>query len=366
MRIIAHLDMDAFFAAVEERDHPRLRGLPIAVGADPRGGQGRGVVATANYKARAYGLHSALPISWAWRMSEQARRRGLPPVVFVAPDFEKYVRASRAIVGIIQERVPIIERAGLDELYMDLGFAGSYPEAEGLARVLKREIREKEDLTASIGIGPNKLIAKIASDAQKPDGLTVIREEEAEAFLEPLSVRKLPGIGPKTEAALNTLGIRTVRDLKALSREKLYELFGKWGEGISEMARGRDDSPVEESGEVKSIGEQETFLEDTFEAELLASRLKEMAGSVFERLRESGFDAFRTVVLTVRFADFETKSRSRTAKVPFGSVEDLFAGGLSLLLPFLDSRENPKRKRIRLIGLRVEKLCRTDSGLVLI
>jgi len=365
MRIIAHLDMDAFFAAVEERDSPRLRGRPIAVGADPRGGQGRGVVATANYKARAYGLHSALPISWAWGMSEQARRRGLPPVVFVAPDFEKYVRASRAIVGIVQASVPVIERAGLDELYMDLGFTGSYPEAEELARSLKSDIREMEGLTASIGIGPNKLIAKIASDVRKPDGLTVVREEEAEAFLEPLSVRKLPGIGPKTEAALNRMGVRTVRDLKTLSREKLREIFGKWGEGISEMARGCDDEPVEESGDVKSIGEQETFLEDTLEAELLASRLKEMAGSVFERLRESGFDSFRTVVLTVRFADFETKSRSRTAKVPWATVEDLFAGGLSLLLPFLDSRENPKRKRIRLIGLRVEKLCRAEDSLVL-
>jgi DNA polymerase IV (DinB-like DNA polymerase) len=366
MRIVAHLDMDAFFAAVEERDNPRFRGLPIAVGADPRGGQGRGVVATANYKARAYGLHSALPISWAWRLSEQARRRGLPPVVFVAPDFEKYVRSSREIAAIVQARVPLVERAGLDEMYMDLSFAGSYPAAEDLARDLKREIREKEKLTASIGIGPNKLIAKIASDVRKPDGLTVVREDEAEAFLEPLSIRKLPGIGPKTEATLNSLGIRTVRDLKALSGEKLEELFGKWGEDIREMARGRDDSPVEESGEVKSIGEQETFLEDTLEAELIASRLKEMAGSVFERLRESGFEAFRTIVLTVRFADFETKSRSSTAKGSLSSAEDLFAGGLRLLLPFFDSRENPKRKRVRLIGLRVEKLCGPQSELVLV
>jgi len=365
MRIIAHLDMDAFFAAIEERDNPRFQGMPVAVGADPRGGKGRGVVATANYKARAYGLHSALPISWAWRLSEQARRRGQPPVVFIAPDFEKYVRSSRSIASIVQTRVPVIEKAGLDELYMDLSFAGSYEAAEALAREIKREIREKERLTASIGIGPNKLIAKIASDVRKPDGLTVVREEEAEAFLGPMSVRKLPGIGPKTEASLKDKKIMTVRDLKALTQAELQGLFGKWGLGIHAMARGLDDSPVEESGEVKSIGEQETFLVDTLETELLGSRLREMASHVFQRMSEEGFGSFRTVVLTVRFADFETRTKSRTAKVPMTALDELLASGLGLLLPFLDSRLNPKLKKIRLLGLRIEKLGAAASDLVL-
>lgn len=361
MRIIAHLDMDAFFAAVEERDNPRLSGLPIAVGADPHQGQGRGVVATANYKAREYGLRSALPISQAWRLSEAARRQGKPPVVFLPPRFDRYVEDSVKIVSIVRAHVPHIERAGLDEMYLDLSFAGSFERAKEISLEIKRDIREKERLTASIGIGPNKLIAKIASDMKKPDGLTIIREEEAEGFLEPLSVRKLPGIGPKTEIMLNRMGIRTIAQLKTLSLEKLEEIMGKWGQGLYEMARGRDDSPVEESGEVKSISEQETFLEDTLDAEFIVSNLKEMAGHLADRLREEEFQGFRTVGLVVRLADFETKSKAFTMKNPIRSADEMFTVALRLLLPFLDRRMNPKLKKIRLIGLRIEKLVKPDT-----
>ncbi len=363
MRIIAHLDMDAFFAAVEERDEPRLRGLPVAVGADPRGGNGRGVVATANYPARAYGLHSAQPISQAWRLSEQARKGGKPPVIFVVPSFERYVQVSREIVAIVRERVAQIERAGLDEMYFDLTFAETYERAEEICRAIKDDICEREGLTASIGIAPNKLVAKIASDFRKPDGLTVVREEAAERFLEGLSVRKIPGIGPKTEAALNALGIRTIRELKALSRARLEELMGKWGGDIFETARGRDDSPVEESGEVKSIGEQETFLEDTLDAAFIAERLKAMAADIIGRMKEEGFQGFRTVVITVRFADFATTTKSFTVKFPLATEADLAAVGEELLAPFLDARSNPAGKKFRLIGLRVEKLGPAESSL---
>jgi DNA polymerase IV (DinB-like DNA polymerase) len=362
MRIIAHLDMDAFFAAIEERDNPGLEGLPVAVGADPRGGAGRGVVATANYRAREYGLRSALPISQAWRLSEQARRRGKPPVVFLAPRFERYLEISAQIVSIVRNHVSQVERAGLDEMYLDLSFAGSYEKAVEICRTIKSDIRQKEHLTASAGIGPNRLIAKIASDANKPDGLTVIRPEEAEKFLEPLSVRKLPGIGPKTEILLNRMGIRTVAELKALSAEKLEDIMGKWGWDLYEMARGRDDSPVEESGEVKSIGEQETFLEDTLETGFIISRLKEMARHLLERLKEEEFEGFRTAVIVVRFADFETRTKSYTVREPLRTFDELVAAALPLLLPFLDMRLNPRLKKIRLIGLRLEKLVKPGSG----
>ncbi len=361
MRIVAHLDMDAFFAAIEERDSPRLRGLPIAVGADPRQGVGRGVVATANYKAREYGLRSALPISQAWRLSEAARRRGRPAVVFLPPRFDRYIEESEKIVAIVQSHVPQVERAGLDEMYLDLSFAGSYEKAAELSRAIKTDIHEKERLTASIGIGPNKLIAKIASDMRKPDGLTTVREEEAGRFLEPLSIRKIPGIGPKTEAVFNRLGIRKIAQLKALTRERIEELVGKWGEGLYEKAQGLDDSPVEESGEVKSISEQETFYEDTLDAEFLVSKLKEMAGSLEGKLREEGFFGFRTVGLVVRFADFETKSKAFTLKNPIRSAEEMFTVALRLLLPFLDRRMNPHLKKIRLLGLRMEKLIKPDA-----
>src|SRR2546428_7165531 len=263
MRIVAHIDMDAFYAAIEDGHRPRFRGLPIAVGADPEGGKGRGVVAAANYKARAYGIHSAMPISTAWRLSEAARRQGKPPVVFLSVDMKKYAEVSQRVMGIIRGFAPVVEEAGIDEAYADLSFAGPYEKAEAVCRDIKQAIRDRERLTASVGIGPNKLIAKIASNEKKPDGLTVVREQEAEAFLEPLPVRKIPGIGPKTEAELARLGIRLVRDLKRLSRDALKDRFGKRGTEVYHMIRGWDEAPLQENYEPKSIGEEETMEQDT-------------------------------------------------------------------------------------------------------
>jgi DNA polymerase IV (archaeal DinB-like DNA polymerase) len=356
MRIVAHIDMDAFFAAVEERDTPRFRGLPIAVGADPDGGRGRGVVAAANYKAREYGIHSALPISQAWRLSEAARRRGKPPVVFLSVDMKKYAAVSERIMAIIRSFAPVVEEAGIDEAYADLSFAGSYEKAEEVCRAVKKDILAKERLTASVGIGPNKLIAKIASNKHKPDGLTVVREAEAEAFLEPMPVRTLPGIGPKTEAELAKQGIRLVRDLKRFSREELQELFGKRGLDFHEEVRGRDDAPLQEHYELKSIGEEETFDRDTRDTMFIGERLKALCREVMKRFAREGFETFRTVVVKVRFADFETHTRAHTLSKPANQPATLEFEALKLLLPFLDGRENPRRQSIRLIGVRVEKL----------
>ena len=356
MRIVAHIDMDAFFAAVEERDTPRFLGLPIAVGADPAGGRGRGVVAAANYKAREYGIHSALPISQAWRLSEAARRQGHPPVVFLSVDMKKYAAVSERVVAIIRSHAPVVEEAGIDEAYADLSFAGSYEKAEEICRAIKDAIRSNERLTASAGIGPNKLIAKIASGENKPDGLTVVREDEAEAFLEPMPVRKMPGIGPKTEAELAKQGISLVRDLKRFSRQDLHELFGKRGQDFYDEVRGLDESPLQEHYEPKSIGEEETFDQDTRDAMLLGECLKALCQEVIRRLTDEDFTHFRTVVVKVRFADFETRTRAHTLAAPVNSATTLEFEALKLLLPFLDRRENPHHKAIRLIGIRVEKL----------
>ena len=356
MRIVAHIDMDAFFAAVEERDTPRFRGLPIAVGADPDGGRGRGVVAAANYKAREYGIHSALPISQAWRLWEAARRTGQPPVVFLSVDMKKYAAVSERVMAIIRSHAPVVEEAGIDEAYADLNFAGSYEKAEAVCRAIKDAIHANERLTASVGIGPNKLIAKIASNEHKPDGLTVVREEEAEAFLEPLPVRKMPGIGPKTEAELAKQGITLVKDLKRFSREELHEMFGKRGLDFHAEVRGRDDSPLQEHYEPKSIGEEETFDRDTRDAMLIGERLKALCQEVMQRFARDGFETFRTVAVKVRFADFETHTRAHTLQNAAHSAATLEREALKLLLPFLDSRENPHRKLIRLVGVRVEKL----------
>ena len=356
MRIVAHIDMDAFYAAVEERDTPRFRGLPIAVGADPEGGHGRGVVSTANYKAREYGIHSAMPISQAWRLSEAARRHGKPPVVFLSVDMKKYAAVSERVMAIIRGVTPVVEEAGIDEAYADLSFSGAYEKAEEACRAIKQEIRAKERLTASVGIGPNKLIAKIASNERKPDGLTVVREEEAEAFLAPLPVRKMPGIGPKTEAALAEQGIRFVKDLTRFSQAELEAMFGKRGLDFYDEIRGRDESPIQEFYEPKSIGEEETFDQDTRDATFIGERLQEMCRNVLQRLAAEGFTQFRTIVVKVRFADFETKTRTHTLAAHTSSLPALQFEALKLLMPFLDSRENPRHKAIRLVGVRVEKL----------
>ena len=356
MRLIGHLDMDAFFAAVEERDHLELKGRPIVVGADPAGGKGRGVVATANYPARQYGIHSAMPISRAWKAAEAARRRGLPAAVFVRGNHQCYSEVSERIMTIVRRHAPVVEEASIDEAYFDLSFAGSIEAATEICRKIKAEIKAREHLTASIGLGPNKLIAKIASDFQKPDGLTVVTADEAEAFLEPMLVRKIPGIGPKTEKSLAGRGIKTIRDLKRFSPEELQERFGKWGPELYERIRGRHESPLVTEWEPKSVGEQETFGTDTLELNFIFTRLWVMCHEVWQRVQKEGFHTFRTLVVTVRFADFDTKSRSHTLLEPNGSPRRLRFEAMKLLMPFLDQRENPKRKLIRLIGVRVEKL----------
>jgi DNA polymerase IV (DinB-like DNA polymerase) len=356
VRIIGHLDMDAFFAAVEERDKPRLRGKPIVVGADPEDGRGRGVVSTANYKAREYGIHSAMPISEAWRRADAARRAGKAETVFIEPNGTRYGEVSQNVMGIVRRHSAHVEQASVDEACFDLTSAGGYERAEKICRAIKQEIVRKEKLTASVGIGPNKLVAKIASDMQKPDGLTVVREEEAESFLAPLSLRKIPGIGPKTEAAFVNQNKRTIADLKSYSRESLVQLFGKWGRDIYEKIRGRDETPITEEYAAKSIGEQETFREDTLDAIFLAVRIKHLAAGVFRSLIQEGFKEFCRVVVTVRFSGFETKTRSHTLDAPASDSRTLEFEATKLFLPFLDARENPQKSKIRLVGVRVEKL----------
>src|SRR5919198_1005430 len=320
MRIIVHIDMDAFYAAVEERYNPALRRLPVAVGADPKEGKGRGVVTTANYMARKYGLHSALPISRAWRLAEAAR---------------------------------------IDEAYLDVSSLETFEAAAEHMTNLKAQIQEIEGLGCSIGIGPNKLIAKIASGYKKPQGLTLVPPEMVEEFLAPLPARVIPGIGPKSEAFLHQQDIRTIKDLSEIPAATLTDWFGKWGERLFEKARGIDDSVVSNEWTRKSVGEQETFAEDTHSPAVVTERLYDMAERIIAKLREKQFSGFRTVTLTVRFSDFQTANRSRSTKNGIAVDNDTDAlwllkqEALTLLLPFLDARENPRGKAIRLIGLRL-------------
>ncbi len=356
MRIVAHVDMDAFYASVEERHHPELRGRPVVVGADPKGGAGRGVVTAASYAARKYGIRSALPISRAWRLAETARRKGEPEAVFVRGDRALYLEVSGRIMAIIAQGVDAFEGASIDEAYVDISSLGDLERAQDYARTLKREILEREGLTCSVGIGPNKLVAKIASDFRKPDGLTVVPLDEVQGFLDGLPIRVIPGIGPKTEGFLHEKSIKTVAQLRGLGATELREWFGKGGEDLHRKARGLSDDPVSNEWERKSVGEQETFEADTLDPVFILGRARELAATVFRRFVAERFEAFRTVSVTVRFSGFMTVTRSRTGKTPFTGEAQLQGEVRQLLEPFFDVRENPKGKKIRLIGVRVEKL----------
>ena len=356
MRIVSHLDMDAFFSAIEERDNLRFRNRPIVVGSDPQGGRGRGVVSTANYKAREYGIRSALPISLAWEYSQRAVAQGREAVLFLGVDMEKYERVSINIRKIVESFGYDFEQASVDEFYIDCSRCKTYKNAERLLGRIKSEILKKESLSCSIGIGPNKLIAKIASDIKKPNGLTVVHREEVNSFLFSMAVSKIPGIGPKSVEELLKLGIKTVGELQNISCEDLEKRFGKSGVQMYKKSHGVDDEAVMESQEIKSIGSQETFSKDTRDAKEIISMVEKLVFSTYERFVDSSFVSFSRISVSVRFSDFSTIQRSKTLSSPMSKRVDLEFLALQMFLSFLDSRENKKRKAVRLIGIRLEKL----------
>jgi DNA polymerase IV (DinB-like DNA polymerase) len=339
-RIIAHLDMDAFFAAVEERDNPQFAGKPIVVGADPKGGKGRGVAATANYKARELGIRSATPISIAYRLA--------PGAIFLPPDFTKYKQVSQRIFKLLKKGTSLVEPVGIDEAYFDLSHLRSYKKAALFAKKVKTDIRGRENLTASVGIGPNKLIAKLASGKDKPDGLTAIEPKEVRQFLAPLAVQELPGVGSKTAALLGGEGVITVGDLRKFKQEKLVELVGSFGETLFQFSRGRDNRPIGEPQEPKSIGKQTTLEEDSNDARVITETTLSLALLVWKEALKENFP-FEVVTVVVRYHDFETHTKSEKQKERIKDPTELKKVVLKLLLPFLG------KKRIRLVGVRLSK-----------
>ncbi|PIT92394.1 MAG: DNA polymerase IV [Candidatus Harrisonbacteria bacterium CG10_big_fil_rev_8_21_14_0_10_42_17] len=360
-RIILHIDMDAFFASVEEREKPWLKDKPIVVGSDPKGGKGRGVVATANYAARKFGIHSAQPISKAWQLAEAARLRGAPRTAFVSGS-GIYSTISKEILAYLKTITPLVQSGGIDEWYLEITnnkeliTDNKWKFAEKTAWEIKKTIFTTQRLTASVGVGSNKLIAKIASDHQKPDGLTIVRPKNVQSFLDPKPVRAIPGIGPKMELSLHGVNIQTVRELRALSEEELHTRFGKWGLSLYRKARGISDSPVQtERDPAKSISEQQTFKEDTLNPVFLIQALRDTARRVHERATKSSL-SFRAVGIMVRFQGFITKTRSHTLSSPANDLRTIEHEALQLFLPFLDARSNPDRRKIRLVGVKVEKM----------
>jgi DNA polymerase IV (archaeal DinB-like DNA polymerase) len=263
-------------------------------------------------------------------------------------------------MDIVKRYGDAFEEASIDEAYLDISSHGHFPTAMERMNALKTEIRIREGIGCSIGIGPNRLIAKIASRQQKPDGLTVIAPELVASFLDPLPIRKIPGIGPKSERFLHEQNLRTISELRRVPATVLVEWFGKWGEQLFDKCRGIDASPVTNEWTRKSLGEQETFQQDTRTQSLVTERLDLMAERIVTKLRAKDFKRFHTVTLTVRFGDFQTSNRSRTIRegiaVDESALPRLCDQAAALLAPFFDARENPRGKAFRLIGLRVEKL----------
>lgn len=342
-RIILHLDMDAFFAQTEERENPQFKGKPVVVGADPKGGFGRGVVSTCNYEARKYGIHSALPISQAFKLC--------PGAIFLPVNMALYKNASGKIMEIIKKYSPQWEIVSLDEAYLDLSHLRSYKKAKSLAKKLKKEILKKEKLTLTVGIGPNKLIAKIACQKVKPDGLLIITQAKVKSFLKSLDVQDLPGIGPKTAKKLGEFGVSTIGGLRKLTKIKLKSRFGKLGEIIYERARGIDEKPVIAENIVKSIGKEHTFEKDTRDSKIIFATFEKILKNVYQEIVENNF-SFKTITVICRFSGFETHTRSKTIEQASNDFKVLKKIAKRQLLEFLV--QNPKP--IRLIGLRL-KIC---------
>ncbi len=343
MRKIIHVDMDAFYASVEQRDQPELRGKPVVVGGSP---EGRGVVAAASYEARKFGIHSAMPCARAKRLC--------PHASFVWPNFEKYVAVSREIRAIFAEATDLIEPLSLDEAFLDVTTNKlGEPLAGKVARFLKDRIKESTQLTASAGVGPNKLIAKLASDWQKPDGLVIIPPEKVEEFLRPLSVQKLWGVGPKTAERLAEIGIRTVEDVRRTSVDQLESLLGKYGPYLRELAYGRDDREVEPHRIAKSHGSETTFDRDTIDRAYIESLIDQLSEQV------SGTPG-RTVTLKIRYDDFTTITRSKTTKSPTGDARRIATIAKQLL-----EQTAAGVRPIRLVGVSIGGLVQDGEPLQL-
>jgi DNA polymerase IV (DinB-like DNA polymerase) len=339
-RIIFHVDMDHFFAAVEEREHPEYEGKPLVVGADPKEGKGRGVVSTCNYEARKYGIRSGMPISRAWKLC--------PHAVYLPVNHKLYEEVSSRIMKILRGYADKFERWGIDEAFLDVSTkVKDYKDAERLARRIKREIYEREGLTCSIGVGPNKLVAKIASDFRKPDGLTIVKEGDVKAFLAPLPVNKLLWVGKKTARKLNAMGIKTIGDLADYDPSILAEKFGSWGTQIYLYAQGIDNSEVQERWEIKSMSRDTTFEEDTSDVNLILKTLDSLVEDVHKQLIESKFTC-KTVTVKVRYEDFETHTHGKTLPFLTDRLEDIRKTARELLRETLSPD-----KKLRLVGIRL-------------
>jgi DNA polymerase-4 len=344
MRRILHIDMDAFYSSVEQRDNPALKGKPVVVGGDPTK---RGVVAAASYEARAFGVRSAIPMSRAVRLC--------PALVIVRPDFQKYRRVSEQVFAIYRSVTPLVEPLSLDEAYLDVtDNAWREPLGVTVARRIKQSIQETTGLTASAGVAPNKFLAKIASGWKKPDGLTVIAPERMEAFLQGLPVDALWGVGPRTAERLRAHGIERLVDVRSRSIDALRDIVGSSAQWLHDLSMGRDERPVEPNHERKSVGSECTYEKDLTDLAEIASEVDGMACDAARWLAKHDLFA-RTVVLKVRYEDFTTITRSHSTPQPTRDEQALSARARDLL-----GKTDAGRRPVRLLGVSVHNLEKTD------
>ena len=344
-RTILHVDLDAFFAAVEQRDRPELRGKPVIVGGG--GPNQRGVVSAASYEARKFGVHSAMPLRVAGRLC--------PHGVFLPVDGTKYQAVSREVMAILRRYTPLVEPISIDEAFLDVtGSRALFGDGEAIGRRIRGDIRAELDLTVSVGVARTKLVAKIASDLRKPDGLVVVPPGEEAAFLAPLAITRLWGVGAKSAAALREYGVQTIGDLAALPEDLLVRRFGKYGAGLADRARGLDADPVGDRDAAKSISHEHTFDVDTSDREVIERTILGMAEGVAGRLRDSGVKA-STVTVKIRDSSFRTVTRQRTLPEPTDLTEPIFRTAMDL------ARPEVRGLRIRLLGVGASGLGERDQ-----
>jgi len=339
--------MDAFYASVEQLDFPAAKGKPVIVGADPKGGNGRGVVAACSYEARKFGVRSALPISQAWKLC--------PEGVYVRPRMSRYVEVSHEVMDVLRQFTELVEPLSIDEAFLDVtGSSRLHGSPEQIAKTIKTDILKKTQLTASVGVACNKFLAKIASDLRKPDGLVVVPETGTDAFLRDLPISRLWGVGPKTEERLKPLGIRTIGQMAAIPREALVRSLGSLGDHLHQLSHGIDDRPVVPNWEPKSVSNETTFEIDTRDRDLLIRTIHELADEVGRRLRHDNTRA-RRVTLKLRYEDFTTHTKQTSLDKPTQSNEDIARIAISLFNHF------PLDRRIRLIGVGSADLVREQG-----
>jgi DNA polymerase-4 len=336
--------MDAFFAAVEARDDPAIADRPVVVGADPRGGRGRGVVAACNYAAREYGIHSAMPISEAYRRC--------PDAVYLRPRMKLYAEISERVMAILEDYTELVERISIDEAFLDVTASTQlFGDGASIARRIKDQVWRQERLTVSVGVAPNKFLAKLASDLQKPDGLVVVEPGAEREFLDPLPVERLWGVGPKTAAQLHGLGIHTIGDIAEFPLDRLERHLGHGhAEHLKKLSLGEDDRPVELGHERKQISRETTFLTDTEDRDYVQRTLLGLTEEVAAHLRRRGLAA-RTVTLKLRLAPFDTLTRRKTVEADLTTSGAIYPIALKLL-----EAADPGDRPIRLIGVGVAGL----------